>query len=209
MAIPEQLGFGKTGWHGDESVSLRSSLNSPSIQALLNDLRTQLNAALVKLDADAGVTDTDYVALLGVTGPSIAVTTASEHVALGSSYAHGDDAVRLRLSAGVSLLHEQKTNHNALLAKLDADVLVGATDFVNPARTVTSFSAAMSDFGAGGSATHGDAGVAVRRALEGRTALANELKAKHNLVMAKLDADAGVVANDFVATCSVTAPNLV
>jgi len=209
MAIPKQLGFGKTGWHGDQAVSLRSSLNSPSIKTMLNELKSDHNAALVKLDADAGVTDTNYVALLAVTGPDIVPTAASAHVANGSSYAHGDDAVRLKQSNGVALLHELKTKHNALLAKLDADVLVADVNYVNAARTVAAFSAANADFGQGGSSTHGDAGVAVRRGLESRVALANELKSKHNLVMTKLDADAGVAANNFVATCTVAAANLV
>lgn len=212
MAIPEQLGFGKTGWHGDSSVSLRSSLNSSSMKTLLNELKADHNAVLVKLDADTtNITDTNYVALLTVTSPDIVPTAASAHIAQGGSYTHGDDAVKMKQSNGLALLHELKTKHNALLAKLDADVGspgAHAHDYVNAARTVTSVSAANADFGQGGSSTHGDAGVAVRRGLENRVALANELKAKHNLLVAKLDADT-LQVSDYTATCTVAAANLV
>jgi len=205
MAIPEQLGFGRAGWHGDSSVSLRSSLNSPSISTLLNELKADHNAALALLDADVLVTDVNYVSTLAVTGPDITITTASAHIAQGGSYSHGDDAVKLKQSNGVALLHEIKTKHNSLLVKLDADVLVTDVDYVNAARTVASFSTAAGDFGQGGSSTHGDAGVAVRRGLQGRVALANEIKAKHNLVMIKLDADctAGYVASATVAAADL------
>jgi len=202
MAIPEQLGFGKTGWHGDQAVSFRSSLNTPSIQTMLNELKLDHNAALALLDGEGG--DADYAATLAVTGEDITVTAASEHVANGSSYAHGDDAVKLKQSNGVALLHEIKTKHNALLVKLDADGAF-ANDYVDAARTAAEFSTAGGDFGQGGSSTHGDAGVAIRRGLEGRVALANELKAKHNLVMVKLDADVTV---QYVAAATVAAADL-
>ena len=202
MAIPEQLGFGKTGWHGDQAVSLRSSLNTPSIQTMLNELKLDHNAALALLDGEGG--DADYAATLAVTGEDITVTAASEHVANGGSYTHGDDATRLKQSNGVALLHEIKTKHNALLVKLDADGAF-ANDYVDAARTAVEYSAAGGDFGQGGSSTHGDAGVAIRRGLEGRVVLANELKAKHNLVMVKLDADVTV---QYVAAATVAAADL-
>lgn len=208
MALNKQLGFGRTGWHGQESVPHRAALNSVAMATLLNELAVDHNAALVKLDADATVNGTDYAATLSVS-TAIMPSTASAHIHQGGSYSHGDDAARLKRTTGVAGLHELKTKHNALLAKLDADTGVTDVNYVDAARTVAAFSAHAGDLGQGGSSTHGDAGVAFRRGLEGRVALANEVKAKHNLVMTKLDADAGVTQNDFVATCTVAAANLV
>jgi hypothetical protein len=46
---------------GDVVVDLIATVNA--LQADLTALRTRYNAALAKLDADGGVTDTNYVAL--------------------------------------------------------------------------------------------------------------------------------------------------
>ncbi len=207
MALNKQLGFGRTGWHGQESVSHRSALNTAGMATLLNELATDHNAALAKLDTDNTVTDTDYASKLSVSA-ALMPNASSAHVHQGGSYSHGDDAARLKRTTGVAGLHELKTKHNALLVKLDADTGVTDNNYVDAARTVAAFSAHAGDLGQGGSSTHGDGAVAFRRGLEGRVALANELKAKHNLVMTKLDADAGVTAADFAATCNVAAANV-
>lgn len=206
MALNKQLGFGRTGWHGQESVPHRSALNTAGMATLLNELAADHNGALVKLDADGTVNDTDYAATLSVS-TALMPNAASVHVHQGGSYSHGDDAARLKRTTGVAGLHDLKTKHNALLAKLDADTGVTATDHVDAARTVAAFSAHAGDLGQGGSSTHGDAGVAFRRGLEGRVALANELKAKHNALMTKLDAD-GVGPGTYVADHTVAAADL-
>jgi hypothetical protein len=45
-----------------------------------NALATKYNALLAKLDADAGVTDTNYVANVGVTGGTLKVTDLESRV---------------------------------------------------------------------------------------------------------------------------------
>lgn len=44
--------------------------NLDGLIALVNELRTDYNALCAKLDADAGVTDTNYAALAGVASPA-------------------------------------------------------------------------------------------------------------------------------------------
>lgn len=209
MALNKQLGFGRTGWHGQESVPHRAALNSAAMATLLNELAADHNTLVAKLEADDGTNAAagtySALAVVATTMPA----AASVHIHQGGSYSHGDDAARLKRTTGVALLHDLKTKHNALLVALDADTGPSDNDYVNAARTVTNFSAHAGDLGQGGSSTHGDAGVAFRRGLEGRVALANELKAKHNNLVTKLDADAAATLdNDYAALCTVAAADL-
>ena len=69
--LPNDLGQGASGFHGDAAVRVRQILESvdtvvPAGTDSLADFATKYNAMLAKLDADAGVTDTDYVALHGL-----------------------------------------------------------------------------------------------------------------------------------------------
>ena len=212
MAVPKQLGFGRTGWQGDESVSLRSTLQAE--RSLINDIKAQHNALLLKLDADgdpipgAGVPSTDYAASLAAVSSNV-VTAASEHIAAGGAYTHGDDAVRLRtsLNQAVVLAAELVTQHNLLLVKLDGDSLGFITYVANFTVTLTSLGDIPGYFGQGSSATHGDQAVRVRQALETINSGQNDIKAQHNALLVQLDADAVVNDIDYAATVGVTAAN--
>lgn len=48
------------------------------LAAFANELKTKLNAVLAKLDADAGVNDTNYAALHSVTVESLPVPSTSD-----------------------------------------------------------------------------------------------------------------------------------
>jgi phage shock protein A len=86
MAISNELGAGGAGFHGDQAKRVRAVLQSvetagedvdalktavTALATLANELRTDHNALLAKLDADAGVTDTNYVASNGTTAPAV------------------------------------------------------------------------------------------------------------------------------------------
>lgn len=86
MPLSSELGAGGAGFHGDQAKRVRAILNSvetagtdvdalkaatEDLATLANELRTTHNALLAKLDADAGVTDTNYAATNGVTAPAV------------------------------------------------------------------------------------------------------------------------------------------
>jgi len=137
MAIPEQLAFGRTGWHGDQAVSLRSSLGA--MRTLANDIKTQHDALVTKIDADATIPGT-YGAPYKTTVAAVSTTTTLAEFANGGTFTHGDDAVVLRkvMQAVQALANEEKTLHNSLLVALDADAL-GFNDYssVNEVQTLT------------------------------------------------------------------------
>lgn len=56
-----------------EFAKLKSDLDALAV--LANDLRTKHNGMMAKLDADAGVTDTNYAALGNVTAPAVTIGT--------------------------------------------------------------------------------------------------------------------------------------
>lgn len=205
MAIPKQLAFGRTGWHGDQSVSLRSSLGA--MLTLVNDIRTQHNALCDKLDADATVPGA-YAGFK--TGMAAATTSLSSdqlaHVALGGSYSHGDDAVKIKLHIeGITALAEDiKVKHDLLVAALDAAALSLNNYEADCKMTGIVSSPSVAHFAQGGSSAHGDAGVQIRRVLEGM----NELKAVHNAVLVKLNADTVPTDNDYATAVDVTADSL-
>lgn len=60
MALPHDLGDGGSGFHGDVAVRVRALL------AQLEELVPNFNALLAKLDADSGVSDTNYESTLEV-----------------------------------------------------------------------------------------------------------------------------------------------
>lgn len=73
MALPKDLGQGASGFHGDVAVRVRAALEAvEGAVELANELRTDFNALLVKLDADTGVNSTDYAATLSITAPAVA-----------------------------------------------------------------------------------------------------------------------------------------
>jgi hypothetical protein len=79
VALPKELGAGGTGLHGDQAIRLRPILSGASdvvaviedLVALVNETRDAHNALLAQLDADAGVTDTNYVATHTVAAPAV------------------------------------------------------------------------------------------------------------------------------------------
>jgi len=69
--LPNDLGQGASGFHGDAAVRVRQLLQQIDtvVPAGADDLAAfaaKYNAMLLKLDNDAGVTDADYVALHAV-----------------------------------------------------------------------------------------------------------------------------------------------
>lgn len=89
MALPNELGDGGSGFHGDAAVRVRAILNSVAtagadvaalqdavvdLVALANELKADHNALLAKLDLDAGVTDTDYAGSLTVAAANVVYT---------------------------------------------------------------------------------------------------------------------------------------
>jgi len=67
MALPNDLGQGASGFHGDVAVRVRGVLAAAEVDsATLATVVANFNALLAKLDADAGVTDADYVSTLEV-----------------------------------------------------------------------------------------------------------------------------------------------
>lgn len=119
MTLPNSLGFGGTGFHGDDAVALRTTLSS--LVTLANELKADHNLVLAKLDADGGVTDTNYASLHTVAATSASAVSAS--LGQGGSALHGDGGVATRviLSGLRTLANEIKTDHNAVRTKLAAD----------------------------------------------------------------------------------------
>lgn len=207
MAIPERLAFGGTGWHGDQSVSLRSSLGA--IKTLVNELATQHSDLLAKLDADGGVPEVDYASTCGLTASAVS-GVISEHIAQGGSYAHGDDAVKLRLimQDAQALANDLRAQHLALIAKLDADAL-GFSDYSMQPNTIIAAATLPAadihaEFANGRIATHGDQGVAVRLALQAIATNLNALKGSHNQTLTSLDQDVVVADVDYASTLTVS-----
>ena len=99
----------------------------------------------------------------------------------------------------------------ALVAKLDVDVLgfsnygaqaeFLAVDGADPVGVVND------TFANGGTAAHGDQGVALRQAMQACVSLSNLIKASHNHTLSRLDADAVVADTNYAATVAVTAPD--
>lgn len=133
MALPKKLGFGGTGFHSDDAVRTRATINS--LVALANALKTDHNDVLAKLDADGGVSGTDYASLRTVAAADADEVNAT--TGQGASFFHGDDGVKVRLvlQAIRTLANEIKTDHNALLAKLDLDGGVADTDYADATAT--------------------------------------------------------------------------
>lgn len=212
MAIQNELPNGRTGWHGDQSVSLRSTLNG--VITLINDVRAQHEALLAKLDADAGVPETDYAAVCGSTVSAVSASI-TDQLAQGGSYTHGDNAVTLRLilQSAQGLVNDLQAQHVVLVNKLDADALGFSTYGAQPL-----FAAVLNadpagnvndTFANGGTAAHGDQGVALRLAMLACVSLSNAIKASHNDVLASLDGDAVVADADYAASVAVSAPDAV
>lgn len=134
MALPTQLGFGGTGFHGDDAVRTRTSINS--LVTLATEVKTDHNALLTKLDADTpGVADTNYASLRTIAAATPSAVSAS--VGLGGSLFHGDGAVQVRttLEDLRTLINEAKADHNALRTKLAADGTVNDTDYAQATAT--------------------------------------------------------------------------
>jgi hypothetical protein len=58
--LPAEVGNGGSGFHGEVAVRVRQLLQEHS------DLVAAFNLLLAKLDADAGVTDSNYASTLGI-----------------------------------------------------------------------------------------------------------------------------------------------
>lgn len=126
MTLPNSLGFGGTGWHGEDAVPTRTTLSS--LVTLANEIRTDHNALLTKLDGDTGVPSTNYAAQRAIAAAAVSSIPAS--LGEGGTRVHGDEAVALRviLQAIRTLVNEAKVDHNALRVKL-ADDSLGDTDY--------------------------------------------------------------------------------
>lgn len=82
---------------------------------LLNTIRTNLNGVLTKLDADSGVTDTNYSSLWAI--PSLNANQISQN-------GIGQDALYTRMALIV-------TNWIAVLTKMDSDAGILKTDYLS------------------------------------------------------------------------------
>ena len=118
-----------------------------AVETLSNELKTDRNtsglsqnAVLLGLDADAGVTDTDYHDVLKIGGsgagwPADPAASAIDDSALSAQGVKQNELYTL-LAAIQTLSNELRTDratqtlsYTALMAKLDADVTVGDTDY--------------------------------------------------------------------------------
>jgi len=204
MAIPEQLAFGRAGWHGDQAVSLRSGLEA--MQPLVVDAKAKHNLVMAALELDGAVGGSYDPALVSVVADPAVPTMNFEHVANGGSYSHGDDAVTLRLVLqSLSVLALDLLNlHNAAVVELDANGGLGLTDYeANFAVSDPASASAMVHFASGGSSAHGDAGRQIGQLLTGVA----DLKAAHNAMITQLDADTTGGGYDVLAN-QVTAPSM-
>lgn len=209
MAIQNEMPYGRTGWHGDQSVSLRSTLGAAV--TLANDIRTQYTGLLAELDTQEGtslVGDPTY----DIAAPAITIPATLQHVALGGAYTHGDNAVALRAGLeGIEVVaNELKSNFNALLALLDTSPgSISDGDYVATVSINTANAGSVSPhFANGGAAAHGDQGVQLRLALEGMVAIGNSIKTQHNLLVAKIESDSSAPANTYDPTYDVTATDI-
>lgn len=222
MAIQNELPYGGTGWHGDNSVSLRSTIGD--LQTLSNDIHDQWALLLAALDASDAP---GVLAAYTLTSPKVDASNfrlqTLSHVALGGSYVHGDNAVFLRelLAGAVAVGNEVLANLGeaagpGLLADLDASGLtdVNYGDLWSPidgtaiSNVTVAGRAIHPRFANGREASHGDQGVQVRLALEEMVVVYNLVKESINGVIVKLDADAGVTGGPY-AGFAVTAPDVV
>lgn len=133
MTLYTELGHGAAGWHGDDAVVTRTTLSN--LRTLANEIRTDHNAVVTKLDADAGVSDTNYAATRSIAAAAVGAIPAT--LGVGSAHLHGDDGVRVRviLQDLRTLANEIKTDTNALLTKLDADGGVADTNYADTTAT--------------------------------------------------------------------------
>lgn len=200
MALPTNLGPGGAGWHGDQAVSVRATLKS--LVTLVNELKTDHNGTLAKLDLDTGAADADYASLHSTAAAAAAAVPAE--LGLSGSFLHGDDGVKTRkiIDSIGALANELKADHNATLTKLDADGGVGGATDTNYAALHTT---ATADAGAPlhAETTWGGArlapGQVIQAQIKALITLVNELKADHNGLVAKLDADSGITDTNYAA----------
>jgi hypothetical protein len=168
-------------------VSMKAEAMIANANLLVTDItdsRTKFIAALTALDGDTGVTDTNYVATQSPAALTVAsITNSANLVAL--------------LNAGNVDLAALRAKMITLLAKLDADTLVGDTNYAalwTPAAltgaTITTQAQAATQF---------KALVADRAAL----------RATWAGILAKLDADSGVTLTTYLATHAAAAPTTI
>jgi len=90
-----------------------SGVDQSDLVTFLADIATKHNATLALLDADTGVTATDYVSGQTITFPTTTIQA-------GGIYSQG---------SVITYLQDVITKNNAVLAKLDADGAITATDW--------------------------------------------------------------------------------
>jgi hypothetical protein len=139
-------------------------------------VKTNFNAILTKLDADAGVTDTDYNSTLAVSIPAGINTTGAKGI-----LSQGDVE---------TFLNSFITNWNLFLAKADADL--GDTDYA--ATLAITDVVGLSTDSIQSAGFHQGPLVYVL----------NQIVTKINAVNAKLDADGGVTDTNFAALWNIT-----
>lgn len=197
MALPNELGSGGTGFHGEQSVAVRQAL-AGAVTAT-GDLETNLNLLLAKLDADGGVGDTDYVSTLGVT--PVTGTGLNVSFADGGSFAHGEGgqvagrAINTLVGGGAAI----EDGLVAVRAKLDADTTDGG--YVAGGTVTGDAAGALHNrFGDGAAGAHGEEGRVGGRAIGGLDALLTAATTDFNDLLAALDVDSLVTDTDYVAT---------
>lgn len=107
LAVTDNVGKGQT----IDPVGV----NQGDVYDLLSSIVTNFNALNAKLDADGGVTDTNYAATWNLTA-----------LAVNNVYANG-----FKQDALVAAFDEIETNFEGVTAKLDADAGVADTDYAS------------------------------------------------------------------------------
>lgn len=207
---------------GDDGLALE--LNALRVDVA--DLRAKLLTTGTQLDADTGVTDTDYnavlaAALTAVTSAELARPPSTNGTEVGGNldldgkrvyHEHHDGAVMTEQRAHRADLEVARAALATLTAKLDADVLVNDTNYAAlhdvAAATLAAVDVVSGEQLAGEPAQLNSAGARVHSS-DGDDSMITEvenLTADFALVSAgilgvltKLDADTGVTDTDYVA----------
>ncbi len=99
----------------------RKGVFQGDLVTLLKLIQTNFNGINAKLDADAGVTDTDYASLWDLSNPDVTVEAAGTGLGNANTY---------------EFIKEFFTNYNGVMAKLNADATVNDTDYATLTNTV-------------------------------------------------------------------------
>lgn len=113
-------------------------------------------------------------------------------------------SINATLSALATLANEIKLDHNAVLTKLDADVLVTDTDYAATLTIATVDVSGTAVVGVSGSGLSGDGSIQLARRIRLITALANSIRTSHNALSVKVAADASAIGITPITAAAVS-----